>query len=202
MAMHWVQSATKCGADGRQPRPAAVTTCQNELCLLCLLPCCSSWERCWAAPSFSRLVHAVHDVHAVLCRACCSHADCRHARDSGSSKQRRQQLCNGHSPAVQPNVHAHALANPAICASHCVCLPPTLFPDGLEPGDTPACWLALSVPLSCGLPSQLPPQIGSIMDKPGYWLQILGAALPAASTYFLNYCLVGALSSNFSRFIW
>lgn len=41
-----------------------------------------------------------------------------------------------------------------------------------------------------------------MIETPGYWLQMLGASLPAASTYFLNYCLVGALSSNFSRFIW
>ncbi|PRW44348.1 pyruvate decarboxylase 4 [Chlorella sorokiniana] len=45
-------------------------------------------------------------------------------------------------------------------------------------------------------------QIGNMVDTPGYWLQMLGTSLPAASTYFLNYCLVGALSSNFSRFIW
>ena len=45
-------------------------------------------------------------------------------------------------------------------------------------------------------------QIGSMIETPGYWLQMLGTSLPSASTYFLNYCLVGALSSNFSRFIW
>lgn len=45
-------------------------------------------------------------------------------------------------------------------------------------------------------------QIGNLIGTPGYWLQILGAALPAASTYFLNYCIIGALSSNFSRFVW
>ena len=45
-------------------------------------------------------------------------------------------------------------------------------------------------------------QIGNLVGTPGYWMQILGAALPAASTFFLNYCIVAALSSNFSRFVW
>lgn len=36
----------------------------------------------------------------------------------------------------------------------------------------------------------------------GYWLQMLGAALPSASTYFLNYIIIHALCTNFFRFIW
>lgn len=35
-----------------------------------------------------------------------------------------------------------------------------------------------------------------------YWLQILGAALPSASTYFLNYIIIHALSTNWFRFVW
>lgn len=36
----------------------------------------------------------------------------------------------------------------------------------------------------------------------GYWLQALGAALPACSTFFINYIILSALASNLSRFLW
>lgn len=40
-----------------------------------------------------------------------------------------------------------------------------------------------------GVPPALPlRQIGSMVETPGYWLQMLGAALPSASSYFVNYC--------------
>lgn len=36
----------------------------------------------------------------------------------------------------------------------------------------------------------------------GFWLTQLGTSLPTASTYFLNYIMIHALSTNFFRFIW
>lgn len=36
----------------------------------------------------------------------------------------------------------------------------------------------------------------------GFWLTQLGTSLPTASTYFLNYIIIHALSTNFFRFIW
>lgn len=45
-------------------------------------------------------------------------------------------------------------------------------------------------------------QIGAMVEEPGFWLTQLGTSLPTASTYFLNYIMIHALSTNFFRFIW
>lgn len=45
-------------------------------------------------------------------------------------------------------------------------------------------------------------QIGNMVQEPGFWLTQLGTSLPTASTYFLNYIIIHALSTNFFRFIW
>ncbi|KAI3425260.1 hypothetical protein D9Q98_009028 [Chlorella vulgaris] len=44
--------------------------------------------------------------------------------------------------------------------------------------------------------------IGNMVNQPGAWLALLGASLPSASAYFLNYIVIHALCTNFFRFVW
>lgn len=57
--------------------------------------------------------------------------------------------------------------------------------------------MALCPPNRClpGCRCCLPPAAGA-------WLALLGASLPSASAYFLNYIVIHALCTNFFRFVW
>lgn len=72
-------------------------------------------------------------------------------------------------------LHTIRLAADSCGGTHCGCLSLNLFAP-----------LPLPLPLLCA----------------GYWLQMLGTALPNASTYFLNYIIIHALCTNWFRFVW